>query len=368
MTVGYAPARGRGRMRRLDVLLVVTTLLILTLGMLNLWSALQGRQPALISRQIMWLGISLAAATAAAIVDYRRVASVSYLLYAGGIGSLVLVLATGHVAGGARAWLHLGPLVVQPSEFLKPLLILALARHIQNAPSVKERTFKHFLVPFALAGAPIMLIAVQPDFGIALMLTLIFLTVMLTARLSVGTWMGLIFVAAAAAMPTWKYGLHDYQRGRIIAFLNPALDPARAWQPQQAMHAVGSGRLYGKGYLEGTQIRARSLPALWTDFPFAVFGEEWGFIGAIGLIGFYATLIFVLLTIARNARDRLGAILCIGTASLIFWQTLFNLGMVIGLMPVTGLTLPVVSYGGSSLLTTMIALGLCLSVSLRRFQ
>jgi rod shape determining protein RodA len=355
-------------MRRLDHVLVITTLAILTLGILNLWSALQGRQPALISRQIMWLGISLAAAVATTLIDYRRLATVAYLLYAAGVVSLVLVLTTGHVAGGARAWLHIGPIVLQPAEFMKPLLILAIARHIQNAPSVKERTFRHFLVPSALAGVPIALVAVQPDFGIAIMLTLIFFTIMLTARLSVGTWMGLIFVAAAAALPTWKYGLHEYQRGRIIAFVNPASDPARAWQPQQAMHAVGSGRLYGKGYLEATQIRARTLPALWTDFPFAVFGEEWGFLGAVGLIGAYATLIFVLLKIARNARDRMGAIVCIGTASLLFWQTLFNLGMVIGLMPVTGLTLPLISYGGSSLLTTMVALGLCLSVSLRRFQ
>ncbi|HEY0715853.1 MAG TPA: FtsW/RodA/SpoVE family cell cycle protein, partial [Polyangia bacterium] len=132
------PPRRRGRMRRLDHVLVITTLAILALGLLNLWSALQGRQPSLISRQLMWLGISVAAATATALIDYRRLATVAYLLYAAGVASLVLVLATGHVAGGARAWLHIGPLVVQPAEFMKPLLILAIARHIQNAPSVKE--------------------------------------------------------------------------------------------------------------------------------------------------------------------------------------------------------------------------------------
>ncbi len=362
------PPQLRGRFGRLDTTLAGLVLVILLLGALNLWSALQGRLPGLINTQLLWLGLGFVVAGLAAAIDYRRLAAASYLIYAVGVGLLIYVMVAGQVHGGARSWLHFGPLVMQPSELMKPIIVLALARHIQNAPSVKERRLKHFIVPFLIAGLPIGLIAVQPDLGMAMLLIFIFLTVMLTARLSLATWAGLALAASAALLPLWKYGLHDYQRGRIIAFVNPAADPARAWQPQQAMHAVGSGRLFGKGYLEATQVRARTLPALWTDFPFAVFAEEWGFVGAAALIGCFCALILWLLRIARNARDRAGAILCIGAAAMFFWQCLFNLGMVIGVMPVTGLTLPLVSYGGSSLLTTMLTLGLCMNVSMRRFS
>ena len=356
-----------GRFGRFDSTLTGLTLIILIFGLLNLWSALQGRQPELASRQLFWLALGSSLAAVVAVVDYRRIARASYLLYAVGVGLLAYVDVAGKVAGGARSWLHIGPMALQPAEMMKPLLVLALARHIQNAPSVKERRLKHLLVPIALTGVPVALVAVQPDFGTAVIYSLIFVTIMITARFSLGTWAGLVGVAAGAAVPIWKFGLYDYQRGRILAFINPALDPDRAWQPQQAMHAVGSGRLFGKGYLEATQVRARSLPALWTDFPFAVFAEEWGFAGAVALIGCFALLILWLLKIARDARDRLGAIVCIGSAAMIFWQCVLNLGMVIGVLPVTGLTLPLISYGGSSLLTTLVTLGLCLNVSMRRF-
>jgi rod shape determining protein RodA len=359
--------RLRGPLGRFDTTLAGIVLVIVIFGLLNLWSALHGRQPGLISRQLVFLAVGLGLCALVAVLDYRRIARAAYLVYVAGVGLCASVLVIGHVAGGARGWFQLGPINLQPAELIKPVLILALARHIQDAPSVKERRLKHLLVPLAIVVLPVGLIAVQPDFGTAIVLTMMFLTIMLTARLSLGTWALMAFVAAATALPLWKYGLHDYQRGRILAFIDPSLDPARAWQPQQAMHAVGSGRLLGKGYLEATQVRARSLPALWTDFPFAVFGEEWGFAGAVALIGCFAALIFWLLKIAREARDRMGAILCIGCAAMIFWQTTFNLGMVIGILPCTGLTLPLISYGGSSLLSTMIALGLCLGVSMRRF-
>jgi rod shape determining protein RodA len=367
VTTGTAHPRLPGRFGRFDRTLAGITLIILLFGLLNLWSALQGRQPELASRQIMWLGVGGALAALVAAVDYRRIARASYFFYALGVGLLAYVDVAGKVSGGARSWLHFGPIALQPAELMKPLLVLALARHIQNAPSVKQRTIKHLFVPIGLVGLPTGLVAIQPDFGTAVIYSLIFVTIMLTARFSLGTWVGLATVAGAAVVPIWKYALYDYQRGRILAFINPALDRDRAWQPQQAMHAVGSGRLFGKGYLEATQVRARSLPALWTDFPFAVFAEEWGFAGSVALIGAYAALVLWLLRIARDARDRLGAIICIGSAAMIFWQCVLNLGMVIGVLPVTGLTLPLISYGGSSLLTTLVTLGLCLNVSMRRF-
>jgi len=247
------------------------------------------------------------------------------------------------------------------------LFVVALAKHINDAPALEGRTLRHLLVPVSLAGAPILLIAMQPDLSTELILSLVFVTVMLTARLQLRTWGAIMALAVLALAPIWEYGLRDYQRNRVLAFINPALDPATAWQPRQAMNAVGSGRFIGKGFLQGTQIRLRSLPALWTDFPFAVWAEEWGFVGCIVVLAAYTVLILWVLKIGREARDRFGATLCVGFGSMIFWQMLFNLGMVTGLFPVAGVTLPLISYGGSSLLTTMMALGLVMNVSIRRF-
>jgi len=191
--------------------------------------------------------------------------------------------------------------------------------------------------------------------------------VMLVARLSLKTFAGIVAIAVLAAAPLWEYGLHDYQKNRVLAFINPALNPASAWQPKQAMNAIGSGRFLGKGFLQGTQIRLRALPALWTDFPFAVWAEEWGFLGCLVVLIAYAFLILWAVKIGREARDRFGMAICIGVAAMLFWQVAINIGMVSGLLPVMGVTLPLISYGGSSMLTVMIAMGLVMNVSVRRF-
>lgn len=352
---------------RFDGTLAALMLALIGLGLLNLHSALKDRQPELFGKQLGWLAIGSVLFLAAASFDYRRLARAGYWIYGASLAVLGWVLIGGRSAGGAKRWLEIGPLSVQPSELVKVVLIVALAKHIQDAPSVQERTFKHLLVPVAIAAGPVLLIAAQPDLDNAVTMVLIFLTVMLTARLSLRTWAGILLAGVIALVPLWQYGLRDYQKSRILTFVNPALNPDGAWQPQQAMNALGSGRLIGKGYLQATQVRARTLPALWTDFPFALWGEEWGFVGGLVLLGAYGGLIFWILKVSRDARDRFGAILCIGCAAMLFWQITFNLAMVTGLGPVAGMTLPLISYGGSSLLTVMIALGLVMNVSMRRF-
>jgi rod shape determining protein RodA len=352
---------------RFDRTLALLTVTLLGLGLLNLWSALQGRAPWLFSRQLVWLALGAVLFVVAASFDYRKLYRAWYWVYAFGNVLLVAVLVFGRSAGGAKRWLELGPLSLQPAEVMKLCIIIALAKHIQDAPSIKERTFRHLLVPVALAGLPIVLVVLEPDLDGALVLMLLFLTLMLTARLSLRTWAGIAVAGLLALVPLWQYGLRDYQKSRILVFMNPSLDPAAAWQPTQAMNAVGSGRLLGKGYLHATQVRARTLPALWTDYPYAVWGEEWGFFGGLVMLLVYAALIFWILKISRDARDRFGALLCVGCAAMIFWQLLGNVGMATGLLPVAGMTMPLVSYGGSSLLTTMVALGLVMNVSLRRY-
>jgi rod shape determining protein RodA len=353
---------------RFDWPLSIVTALLLTLGLINLYSATLNRQAELVGKQLGWLAMGVVGFLAAATFDYRRLMRLSYGFYVVGVLSLIWVLVGGRSSWGAQRWIDIGPLTLQPSELVKVLLILALARHFQQSPSVKQRSWRHLLIPVALAAVPVLLVAAQPDLDTSLVMTLVCLTVLLTARLSLRTWVGIMVAALLALVPMWEYGLRQYQRNRIIAFVNPELDPTTAWQPQQAMNALGSGQVLGKGLLHATVVRARSLPALWTDFPFALWGEEWGFLGGALLLASYAFLILWILKIGREARDRFGAILCVGCGSMLFWQILFNVGMVTGLLPVAGITLPLISYGGSSLLTMMTALGLVMNVSVRRFS
>jgi rod shape determining protein RodA len=352
---------------RFDWTLTIATLLVATFGLLNLWSAVRERQFQLFAQQLSWLALGSVVFLVMASFDYRLLARLGYLLYGAGATVLLAVLIGGKVVGGSRRWFDLGPFHLQPSEIMKVLLIIALAKYLNDAPALQGRTLRHLLIPLVLVTIPVVLIASQPDFSTAVVIALIFVTVMLTAGLRLKTFGGFLVLAALAAAPVWEYVLRDYQKNRILAYINPALNPASAWQPRQAMNAVGSGRFVGKGFLQGTQIRLRSLPALWTDFPFAVWAEEWGFLGCLLILVAYGLLILWALKIGRAARDRFGVAVCVGCAAMLFWQVTINIGMVTGLLPVMGVTLPLISYGGSSLLTVMIALGLVMNVSVRRF-
>ncbi len=352
---------------RFDWTLTLATMAVIALGLLNLWSAVRERQTHLYAQQVSWFGLGAACFLVVATIDYRVLARFGYLAYGGGVALLIAVLAFGKVVSGARRWFDLGPIHLQPSEIMKVLVIVALGKYLNDAPALEGRSFRHLLVPVAIMGAPVLLIARQPDLGTALIIVLIFITIMLTARLKLRTLGGIMGLCALAATPIWQYGLHEYQRKRFLAFINPALDPETAWQPRQAMNAIGSGRFLGKGFLEGTQIRLRSLPALWTDFPFAVWAEEWGFLGCLLVLVAYAVLILWVVRIASEARDRFGAAVCVGVAALLFWHVAINIGMVTGVLPVVGVTLPLISYGGSSALTCMVSLGLVMNVSVRRF-
>ena len=214
----------------------------------------------------------------------------------------------------------------------------------------------------------ILLIAWQPDLGTAVLVALIcFAVLVLAARKLWPVAVGV--VALGAAVPfVWAYFLKDYQKQRVLTFMDPTADPSGAgWHVRQSIFAIGSGRVGGKGYLHGTQNQLNFLPEHWSDFPFAVWAEEWGFFGALVLLGLYLFLILWLVNIASQARDRFGATVCVGVGAMIFWQVFVNIAMVTGLAPVVGVTLPLVSHGGSSILTLLVGLGLASSVSSRKF-
>jgi rod shape determining protein RodA len=291
---------------RFDWTLTFALTLCFSLGLLNLWSAVRERQFSLFAQQLSWLAGGMLLFLAVASFDYRIISRIGYVLYGFGIILLVAVLVHGKVVSGSRRWFDLGFFHLQPSELMKVLTIVALAKYIHDTPALDGRTLRHILVPLFLAGLPVLLVAAQPDLGTALIIGLISATVVVIARLRMKTLGGIVVAGALALAPLWEYALHDYQRNRVLAFINPALDPATAWQPRQAMNAVGSGRFIGKGFLQGTQIRLRSLPALWTDFPFAVWAEEWGFIGCMAVLLAYGLLVLWVLKIGREARDRFG--------------------------------------------------------------
>jgi len=351
---------------RFDWTLTLAMLAIVGLGLVNLWSALQDRGPQLFSKQVSLFGVGFCLFLGVATLDYRTISRWAYLLYGAGVAMLVAVLLFGRVVGGARRWFDLGPMHVQPSEGVQLLTVLALGKYLNDWPALEGRTFRHLAIPVAIVSVPVLLIARQPDLGTAFLIFLAFLTVMLTARLKLKTLAAIVGLAVISASPIWRYGLHEYQRKRVEALLDP--HAAGAWQSRQALNAIGSGRFTGKGFLQATQIRVRRLPALWTDFPFAVWAEEWGFLGSILVLGAYLFLILWVLKIASEARDRFGATACVGVAALLFWHVAINIGMVIGVLPVVGVTLPLISYGGSSVLTVMAALGLVMNVSIRRFS
>jgi rod shape determining protein RodA len=248
---------------------------------------------------------------------------------------------------------------------MQVLTIVALGKYLNDSPALEGRSWRHLAIPVAIVAVPALLVAKQPDFGTSFLMLAIFITIMLMARLRLKTLATILALAALAAAPIYEHLFHDYQRKRFEAFFNP--NSEGAYQTRQALNAIGSGRLFGKGYLHGTQVRLRHFPALWTDFPFTVWAEEWGFVGCLVVLLAYLVLVLWIMKIASEARDRFGATVCVGVAAMLFWHIVINIGMVAGVLPVVGVTLPLISYGGSSILTIMVALGLVMNVSVRRF-
>jgi rod shape determining protein RodA len=350
---------------RYDWRLTLSAFAVVALGLVNLWSAVHERQAHLFTQQISWLALGAVVFLGVASFDYRTISRWAYLFYGVGVGLLVAVLAFGKMVGGGRRWFDLGPFHVQPSEIVQVLTIVALGKYLNDSPALEGRSWRHLAMPVVIVSAPALLIAKQPDFGTAFLILAIFITIMLTARLQLKTLATILGLAAVAAFPIYQHLLREYQRKRFEAFFNP--NSEGAYQTRQALNAIGSGRFMGKGFLHGTQIRLRHFPALWTDFPFAVWAEEWGFFGCLVVLVAYLMLILWIIKIASEARDRFGATVCVGVAALLFWHVAINIGMVSGILPVVGVTLPLISYGGSSILTNMVALGLVMNVSVRRY-
>ncbi len=297
---------------------------------------------------------------------WRRTA---FLFYAAGCLLLVLVLLNGTVVNGARRWLDLGGVRIQPSEFAKlgTILVLAYVFSSENAPRGRYTLLK-MAWPIILMIIPTLLVLRQPDLGTALSYLLVGGSMLLLAGLEWKTLIGLVILGFALVVPAWEFLLQDYQRHRILTFMSPEADPlGKGYHALQSKIAVGSGALFGKGFLQGTQSQLRFLPEQTTDFIFSVLAEEWGFVGSLMVVALYGLLIQRLLSITSRCAEAFPAFVSFGVAALLFWHTLINIGMVIGIMPVVGITLTLTSYGGSSIITMMAGLGIVSGFSIRRF-
>ncbi len=357
---------------------------ISALGIYNLVSAARPPAESVWKPQLLFLGMGLVAALVVALVDPRLIRKLTVPLFVANLIALVALRFVGTRAKGALSWFQLGPFRVQPAEFMKIALVLMLARyfHQQRPGLAKSYSLRQMLVPLAIAIVPIGLVLSQPDLGTALMLAFTSATLFAFAGLSRRTLIALGILAAFSAVVLWNDYLRPqseprttvirklmkpHQDARIRGWLDPSSEVRSTnYHATQSKIAVGSGGAWGKGWKKGTQTGLRFLPEQHTDFIFSVFAEEQGFVLCMLLLALYSALIASSLAVALAAKDRFGVFVAVGITAMIFWQIFENIGMVTGLVPITGLPLPLMSYGGSSLISTMIGIGLLVNVAIRR--
>ena len=349
----------------------VLALSISALGVWNLASASRSAGSPVWVVQATWMGGALVLALVVLLVDYRLFQRAAWVAYGFVVLLLVVVLVKGRVVMGARRWITVGPVNFQPSELAKLAVILGLAawfaRDSSRSPGRGPYGLRGLAVPAALTLVPAALVLKEPDLGTALIVLAIGTTVVLFAGVRWKALALLLAVVLGASLAAWPQ-LKPYQRKRVESFLDPEGDALGAgYHATQSMIAVGSGQGFGKGWGQGTQTLLSFLPEQHTDFIFSVWAEEHGFVGCLLLLALYYALVASGLTIAGNARDRFGRFVAVGATSMIFWHAFVNMGMVTGVLPVVGVTLPLMSYGGSSIVTVYVAVALLASVGTRRF-
>ena len=353
--------------------LLACMLLLFVVGVGNLYSASGTRVEtglafnSFYQRQIIWGLCGLACMLLAMTFDYRQLRNLAWPFFLLTILLLLLVPIAGKTVYGAKRWLSLGFMSVQPSELAKLSVLILAARLL--ARDSQPLGWKDFMVVLFVCLLPCALIITQPDLGTTMLILLILAGMILFHGLK-----GYVLKTCLLAVPCvgalmWFVGMHDYQRQRILTFLDPTTDPrGTGYHIIQSRIAIGSGELWGKGFKEGTQSQLRFLPERHSDFAVAVFGEEWGFVGCVALVSLFCLFLLSIFSTAVQAKDRFGSMLVVGVFFYFFCQILINMGMVIGIMPVVGIPLPFISYGGSATVVNFTLLGIVLNVSMRRFM
>lgn len=366
----------RRLIKHFDYLTFSIVMLLSLIGIMTIYSATRPpvetlNHPDFYLKQILWLVISLSALVMVTLFDYQWFYRLSRYLYIVGLIMLIVVLIAGKTTMGAQRWIMLGPLTFQPSEFFRVVFIIAFSAYLTPLQEpLQDKTYIKSALLFALF--PLLLVFKQPDLGTTILLFFIFVSLSLIKGIN-RKFIALALVIAIISVPflgqiLWDR-LKDYQKSRITAFISPEEDVAGAgYHINQSKITIGSGGLFGKGYLKGTQGPLRFLPEKHTDFIFAVYAEEWGFIGSVFLIGLYLLLLLRGLDTALKAKDEFGRLVAAGITSMFFIYLTVNVGMTMGILPVVGVPLPFVSYGGTALLSNFIAAGILISIRTRRYE
>ena len=353
--------------------LLACMLLLYLVGVGNLYSASGTRVESgmafnpFYQRQLIWGLCGLVCMLLAMLFDYRQLRNLAWPFFLITVFLLLLVPIAGKTVYGAKRWISLGFMSLQPSEMAKLSVLVLVARLL--ARDSRPLGWKNFFSVLIVGLIPCGLIVIQPDLGTTLLILLIMGGMILFHGLKGYVLKTCLLAAPAAVAFMWFVGMHDYQRQRILTFLDPGNDPrGTGYHIIQSRIAIGSGELWGKGFREGTQSQLRFLPERHSDFAVAVFGEEWGFVGCVALVTLFCLFLLSIFSSAVQAKDRFGSTLVVGVFFYFFWQIFINMGMVIGLMPVVGIPLPFISYGGSATVVNFTLLGIVLNVSMRRFM
>ena len=350
-----------------DLGLALSALLLAAIGLLTVHSASAEMPVDYLPRQAVWVGIGFVLLLIVVSIDYHVLLDLSLVLYALGLVSLVMVLFFGVERGGAANWLQIGPFQFQPSEFAKLATGLLVARYLASL-NRRVLDLPQIFTAVAIVAVPMVLVAVEPDMGGAAMYAPLIGGMLLVAGIRPRLLITAAVLGIVLGAGVWMFGMQGYQRQRVLTFLQPESDPLGAgYQVRQSKIAVGSGELVGKGYLQGTQSQLHYLPARHTDFILAVLAEEWGFLGVLAVLGLYALYITSAARIAIRARDRAGILLVTGLLSVQCFHIIYNSAMVVGYVPITGIPIPFLSYGGSFTMVNFLSTGIMLGVDLRRY-
>lgn len=355
----------------MDWLLAASVFLLMLIGLISLASLSSTSPFPYFERQIVWVLIAGAAFFVTAYFDYRILRNYGGLLvvsYAVFLALLVLLILVGRNVRGVTAWFHLGPLAIEPAEFIKIILVLILAKYFSRR-HVEIYRLRHLVISGLYVAIPTILVLIQPDLGEAAIIGSIWLAVVFFSGIKWRHLLAFFLIFIAVSVFGWYFVLEPYQQARIISFINPWSDPlGRGYNAIQSMIAVGSGQFWGKGLGYGSQSHLNFLPEPATDFIFAAYAEEWGFVGVLFLVVIYGVLFWRLYRIGSRAGDNFARLTILAVMGIFFVHLMIHIGMNIGLLPITGITLPFVSYGGSSLLTALILAGLAESIAIRSLK
>ena len=358
---------GRRLVKNFGWFIMGLTLMLAIFGSINLYSASLHTGLGAFKKQLIWLAIGIVSMISVSFINFNLLKRYALRIYIVSVLGLIAVLILGVKVYGSKSWIAFGPISIQPSEFAKIALILIIAWFYHNNFEIGPLGLRDIIKPILLTVPILIPIILQPDLGTLLIALLIAGTLLIFMGIKRKSLLIILVTLIASSVPAWSFFLKDYQKERILTFVDPSTDPlGTGYNSIQSQIAVGSGKLLGKGFATGTQSQLRFIPEQKTDFVFSVLAEEWGFMGAGFILIIYFLLIICILDVTSSAKDKFSALVSLGIAALFFWHVSINIGMVLGLLPIIGVPLLLFSYGGSSVLTSFIAIGIVLGIKMRQ--